>query len=486
MSDIKLDFQPSKQNSTKGTLLVYSGDDTAPVDSDTLDIANKKQRTTFIKRVTEQCEGIPHEDLERAILEQVGRIVSANRKSEEKVEADPLETTPQAVKDAALAMLKRVDLFEQISNDIDNIGIAGEGQLRVMLYVIMTSRLLDKPLSAIVQGASASGKSYIIETVAKLMPPEAVKQSHDFSEQALYYLPKGSLIHKAVISGERLNEHRGKDGYAADNSKAFREMVGSGELRKTVTIKGPDGKWTTETIHQKGPISFLESSTAANIHDEDATRLLPLITDESAEQTERIIEAQRREVKGQTISEAMRQEIILRQYTMQRLLDSVAVRIPYIDSISLPLTTLATRRTYEHFTSAIKSVALLRQFQKQKRRDEETGQEFIEADQIDYEIAYRLMQTVLARKYARLNQQSRDLLQTLVEKTSNGETQGYTEFTRRDCEGWTRRCGSRGSVRGQCDRSCRHSRHRACGYTPGQRTIPPRERRSCPMAGRCP
>lgn len=255
----------------------------------------------------------------------------------------------------ALGVLKSENLFEQISTDIAEIGIAGEEHLRLMLYIIMTSRLLDKPLSAIIQGASSSGKSYTLETVAKLIPPEAVVQAHDFSEQALYYLPQGSLKHKVVIAGERLHKKGSKSGQARDNSKAFREMVGSGVLRKAVTVKGADGKFITEMITQEGPIAYLESTTATTINDEDATRLLPLVTDESAEQTEAVTEAMRQEDKGRTVSEPEQQAIIERHHTMQRLLKPVTVRIPYIDSISLPTNNIATRWTFGHLRSMIKS-----------------------------------------------------------------------------------------------------------------------------------
>lgn len=443
MSDVKLDFQSDKPCSTKGVLIVFSGNNDKPLHSDTLDIANSKKRRLFVKEFVEEYQGISAEQLEQAILEQVGHIMAekrrANENTEDEQEIDPLETTPQEVKDAALEMLKSENLFEQISADIRDIGIAGEENLVLMLYLVMTSRLFDKPLSAIVQGAAASGKSYIIETIAKLIPPEALVQAHDFSDQALYYLPSGSLVHRVVISGERAHEYRSKDGYAEDNTKAFREMVASGELRKAVTIKGPDGRPKTVTVHQPGPISYLESTTATSIHDEDSTRLLPLVTDESASQTQRIIEVQRREAKGQTISEAKRQEIIRRHHTLQRLIRPLIVRIPYIDSISLPETNIATRRTYEHFVFAIKSVAVLRQYQKCIRKDEVTGQEYVEADEIDYEIVYRLMDRVLARTYTPLNQQARDLLQILLRETKpkpDSAIDAYTNFTQKDAERW--------------------------------------------------
>ena len=434
MSEIQLDFQSQRPYSTKGILIVLGEDEAPPLYSDTLDIANAKKRTDFIEEVVQRCEGIKAEELEQAVLEKIARIMADKRQADEKTACDsgpdPLENTPAEVKTAAMDMLKSETLFERISADIAGIGVAGEENLALMLYVVMTSRLLDKPLSAIVQGASASGKSYIIETAARLMPSEAQLQAHDFSDQALYYLEHGSLVHKVVVSGERVHEHRSRDGYAEDNTKAFREMVASGELRKAVTIKGSDGKPKTAVIHQPGPIAYLESTTAANIHDEDSTRLLPLVTDESATQTGIIIEAQRREAKGQTVSQDRRQEIIERHHTLQRLLRPLAVRIPFIDSISLPATNIATRRTYQQFAYTMNSIAFLRQHQKEVKTDEMTGQEYIEADEIDYAISYGLMSTVLARKYSPMNQQSRDLLRIVSERADE-------PFTQKDCELWT-------------------------------------------------
>ncbi|MFC1636603.1 hypothetical protein ACFL5Z_17370 [Planctomycetota bacterium] len=339
-----------------------------------------------------------------------------------------------------MRILKSENLFEQISSDIGDIGIAGEEQLRLMLYVIMTSRLLDKPLSGIIQGASSSGKSYTLETVAKLMPSDQVVQAHDFTEQALYYLPHGSLRHKVVIAGERLHKRHGKSGQASDNSKAFREMVGSGVLRKAVTVKGSEGKFVTQQIEQPGPIAYLESTTATKINDEDATRLLPLVTDESAEQTALVIETMRSEAKGNKVNKTERQEIIERHHAMQRLLKPLEVRIPFIDKLSLPTTSIATRRTFGQLRSMIQAVALLRQFQKEIKHHDATDAEFIEADADDYEVVHDLMKPILERVYSQLDQKSLDMLGILLDKTAvrDGDViKEYQSFTNPDCQKWT-------------------------------------------------
>ena len=441
--NVKLYFLPDKPYSTKGTLLINSEDESTslPLCCDKFDIANDKRRKAFIDKLTKEYTGISAKKVEQAILEHVVQIITKRRKAGEKTETEQdinmLEITPQEVKDAAIYTLKSENLFEQISADIVEIGVAGEEELVLILYTIMTSRKLDKPLSAIAQGASASGKTFIIESTAKLMPPEDVVQAHDFTDQVFYYMEEGSLQHKVVISGERLHEHRGKDGEAQDNTKAFREMVGSGYLRKAVTVK-VGGQLTSKIIEQPGPIAYVESTTATTIHDEDATRLLPLVTDESAEQTKMVVEMQKREVKGEKISAAKQQDITQRHHAMQRLLKPYTVRIPYVDSISLPQTNIATRRTFGHLVSVIKAVALLRQYQKDIKHDRD-GVEYITADEKDYKITYRLMKKILARTYSPLNQKSKDLLEILLDRTKpepNSAVDAYRMFTNQDCQHW--------------------------------------------------
>ncbi|MFX0194889.1 MAG: hypothetical protein ACFFCW_02110 [Candidatus Hodarchaeota archaeon] len=442
MIDCELDImlEQDRPGSTKGLLTVQQNSQL--LHCDVIDVARDKDRTAFVNKLHKLYPGVSADEVRQYLIEELERILTERRRAEEEranlQENDPLYNTPPEIKDDALAVLKNENIFEQISCNIASIGVAGEDELCLTIYLVMTSRLLEKPLSVMVQGASASGKSFIIETIAKLMPPEEVVQAHDFTDQVFYYMDEGSLQHKIVISGERLQEHRGKDGEAQDNTKAFREMVGSGYLRKAVTIK-VGGQLTSKIIEQPGPIAYIESTTATTIHDEDATRLLPLVTDESTEQTEMVIEVQKREAKGQKISAAKQQEIIRRHHTMQRLLRPLAVRIPFADSISLPKTNIATRRTFGHLVSMIESVAILRQHQKDVKHDAD-GVEYLEACADDYRIVYQLIKKILSRTYSPLNQKSRDLLDILMDKTTaepESMVDGYKYFTNQDCQNWT-------------------------------------------------
>jgi hypothetical protein len=92
---------------------------------------------------------------------------------------------PQPVEPPALAReLRILDRFKQ---EVRLRGLIGEERNAATLYLIITSRLLDKQVSAGVKGHSSSGKSYTVETVVSFFPDDAVIEMTAMSERALVY-----------------------------------------------------------------------------------------------------------------------------------------------------------------------------------------------------------------------------------------------------------------------------------------------------------
>lgn len=408
-----------------GKSIIKALTDKSTIHIDKFDLYSDRSRTAFVNKVSELA-GIETAEIEQAFIETIGQYEQFKKPEKQTGTGNPLDNAPESVKAEAMAMLKSPDLLDIISRDIEKIGIAGEKDLRKQLYLIMTSRLLDKPLSGIVYGASASGKSYMIETIAKMMPDEQVIHAHDITPEALHYLPENSLVHKIVIAGERIEDKRAKNGKAEDNTKALREIIASGKLSKMLTVKDKDGNHVAKIIEQKGPIVYLESTTSTTIHDEDATRLLPLITDESSRQTESIIDAIKKDAVGIAKDKIAVEKILSKHKTAQRLLKQYAVRIPFADSLNLPYDVVSTRRAFPQLISFIQAIALLRQYRKQI--ENKNGIEFINADSSDYEIAFNLISKLFARIYSPVNQKSLELLNTIDSKTKNS-ADGFCDFT---------------------------------------------------------
>lgn len=105
---------------------------------------------------------------------------------------------PDAILAEAEALLRDPHLAQRVCADIETAGVVGERKLALTVYFVGVSAQLEKPLAAINQGASSSGKSYVIARVASLTP------------NALYYFPAGTLRRRrrAVAGGTRTNTPR--------------------------------------------------------------------------------------------------------------------------------------------------------------------------------------------------------------------------------------------------------------------------------------
>lgn len=302
---------------------------------------------------------------------------------------EALAETPQALQAEMRAVLESPDLMQWLLDAFPLVGIAGEQLLALTVYLVGTSRLLPKPLAAIVQGPSASGKSYVIEQVGRMFPPEAVLFATDLTANALYYAADDELTHRFLVAGERT---RRQNDDTAQVTKALRELLATGELNKLVTISDVDGP-RTEHIHKSGPIAYVESTTAAELFEEDANRCLILQPDDRPEQTRRIMQARALQYAGQT-TKAQRARVREQSHALQRLLEPLEVVIPFSDPLvaALPDEPLEMRRAIEFVGSTIETSALLHQFQRER---DELGR--IIAEPADYALTRHLLGDVLAR-----------------------------------------------------------------------------------------
>ena len=204
-----LDFRWSPVGKqTKVSLRVLAGEDV--LEDDTIDLGKQSQRIAFAERVAAAGD-VPVEDVANELLAILDQRRAAN---EPKPDAAPdddlaeqtraaLAQTDQDVREEAERLLEDPALLERIGVDIETAGVAGEQDLALTLYLVGTSRLQRRPLAAIVQGQSSSGKSYTVERVASLFPPEAVVYATQATPQALFHAKPGSLSHRWFVAGER-------------------------------------------------------------------------------------------------------------------------------------------------------------------------------------------------------------------------------------------------------------------------------------------
>jgi len=409
---IMLDFGPRQYRirglnaknlgTMKVNLKVQSGDN---YHLDSFDLYSAKARSVFIS----QCRKIFSAG-EAELSQELSRIIGEL----EKIQADSLDLktpvkekqmTPEEEQEA-LQSLKSPSLLQDILKDIEILGYVGESANKAIGYLVSVSRKLSEPLSCVIISQSSAGKSALAEFLEKLCPPEECLLYSRLTPQALYYMDKEALKRKLLIIEERAGAE------AADYS--IRTLQSRKKLTQAVPLKDPNtGKIRTMNFEVEGPIAYIETTTRPRINEENATRCFELYLDESKEQTKRIQQAQKeaKTLSGLNKKEA-RDQLILKQQNMQRLLKEVRVVNPYACLLEFPADWLRTRRDHLRFLNLIEAITFLYQYQRQIKKTE-TDQEYIESTLEDYRTAYDLAKEVLGESFTELKKPQRELLEKI-------------------------------------------------------------------------
>jgi len=405
---------------------------------ETLDLYSPRSRSVFAARAAHML-GAEVDAIEEDLSALLVAVDKAQRAAAMSAAHKPVEEAAPVMSDAerqeALALLRSPELMDRIARDLDTLGYVGEESNKKLGYLIAVSRKLPEPLSAIIISQSGAGKSGLATVLERLAPPEEVVFWSRLTPQALYYVEKDFLKRKLVV----IEEREGSD--AADYS--IRALQSKHKLVQAVPVKDPaTGSIRTRTMEVEGPAAFLETTTRSQINPENASRCFELYLDESPAQTGRVQEAQRAAKTALGLVLRQKARVIEQVHqNAQRLLEPVAVVIPYAKLLTFPTSWLRTRRDNLRMLNLIEAVAFLHQFQRARKRGE-AGAEYIEATVEDYAMAYALAVSVLGFGLDELRKPVRDLLATIESKVqAAAEPKGLrsqaVQFTRREVRAWT-------------------------------------------------
>ncbi len=305
------------------------------------------------------------------LLDGVERAREAERGREA---ASPREALSETRRAKALCLLARPDLLDRAAGAMTALGYVGEEAAKRLSYLVATSRLLARPLSAIVLAPSGSGKSELLDVTAQLLPAGAVEFLSRISPAALYYAGPDALRHKLVVVDERSG--------SADADYAVRTLQSKGLLRLALPVKGK-----TEHFEATGPIALMSGTTSPAINAENLSRCLRLTLDDSPEQTRRIQEAQRRAWAGKK----ERSVDVARWQDAQLLLNPAGVAIPFAERLTFPTGSTHDRRGNQKLLGLVAAHTLL--CQRQRERDERGR---LLATVADYAVVHALLAPALA------------------------------------------------------------------------------------------
>jgi DNA primase len=389
------------------TLRMAIGSQDNPLQSfrHSIDLYNDDQTEKYIRKASERLN-VSSSQVNRAIaslIHELERYRWHQSKQQEVNKPEKRKLTEERA-GKAIAYLKATDLMQRTGDDIGKSGVTGEELNRLLMYIIFTSRLLERPLHVISLGNSGTGKTYLQEKVAELFPKHEKVELTSSTDNAFYYFDKQELVHKIVIVEDM-------DG-VGHILYTLRELQSKKRISRTVPLKDSKGNLKTIRIEVEGPICLAGTTTQERLYEDNADRCILIYLDNSAAQQARIMEYQRKLSAGKV---NVQQEEELKEFfrDIQTILKRIKVRNPYAEFLKIPEQVLKPLRTNMHYLGFIEAITLYHQYQRDIKQDQETGEPYIETNLEYIAWANRLLKEALLAKSDELNGACRKFFEQL-------------------------------------------------------------------------
>jgi len=333
------------------------------------------------------------------------------------VEKQTVKQLTEAEKKDAEQFLQQPDLLQRTNELIEQSGVIGEENNRLLMYLVFTSRKREEPLHVISLGSSGTGKTHLQEKVGELIPAEDVIQITSLSENAFYYFGKQELSHKLILIEDL-------DG-AGEVLYPLRELQSKKVITKTVVLKSQSGEAQTVHLRVEGPICVAGCTTKESIYEDNSNRSFLLYLDESKEQDEKIMHYQRLKSAGK-VNPLGQMNVKQLLQNVQRVLQPIQVRNPYAEHLQLPATVFKPRRTNAHYLAFIEVITFYHQYQREQKVDQVTGTVYIETTKEDIREANNLMGDILLRKSDELPGACRNYLEQVKTYLQHEQKDSFT------------------------------------------------------------
>ncbi len=263
-------------------------------------------------------------------------------------EANAAERTEAWEKCGGLAC--KTDILKEFADALSGIGVVGERRAAKLIYLAVTSRLLERPVSVAVKGPSSGGKSFVVESTLKFFPPEAFYALTAMSDRALAYSSE-PLRHRYLVIYEAA-------GMASEFATyLIRSLLSEGCVRYETVEKTETGL-EARLIEREGPTGLIVTTTSLRLHPENETRMLSLTITDTRDQTAAVFRA--------LAQERNRVEIDLtpwRSLQMWLATGPAEVTIPFANRLAdlVPPVAVRLRRDFKTLLLLIQAHALLHQ-----------------------------------------------------------------------------------------------------------------------------
>jgi hypothetical protein len=263
----------------------------------------------------------------------------------------------------ARSLLDAPKLLDVVADAIRAGGYAGDLTAPLLVYVALTSRLLERPLNLALIAPSAAGKNRAVDANLPLVPPSAYHMEKAGSARALVY-GEADYQHRMVIAAEA--DSIPEDGPAASAARAL--AADNCMTYDVVERDAETGRFTVRHIEKPGPTGLITTSTKP-LGEQMGTRLLTVSVPDTPTQTRAVLQAHAASVNGSCPTPDVGALVAAQRWL--ELGGDHKVTIPFASALAeaVPADLVRMRRDFRQLLTVIQAVALL--YQRQRERDAE-------------------------------------------------------------------------------------------------------------------
>lgn len=251
------------------------------------------------------------------------------------------------------------NILEEFASAVEGLGLVGETRAAKLVYLCLSTRLLDRPVSLALKATSSAGKSFVVDRTLKFFPREAYYDLSSVSDKALAY-SKEPISHRFIIIYEW-------SGLSSQTASYFaRSLLSEGKI-KHETVESTKEGLRSKLLERKGPSGLIITTTAVSINAENETRLISVPITESQEQTRRILQR-----LASTADEDLEPNLapwLELQTWLATQQHSVVIPFATVLARNIPPISVRLRRDFKALLNLIRAHAILQQVQRKRSPD---------------------------------------------------------------------------------------------------------------------
>lgn len=384
----------------------------------TLDLYTDNQTDKLIRTICEKWE-LKLLEVSKAVHEFITELENyklERLKFPKGKESSTFEMSDEERK-TAKKYLSDKNLIQNLKTDFQNLGILGEDENALILFLAMASHKYENPFSVLCLAKSGIGKSYLLQKLASCMPQNAYSFHTQISENALYYFDSQQIDGK-VLFVEDLD-------WTHQMLMPLATLQTQGKLIKTRATKNKDGLLHSTTFEVSAKLCLLACAYSEKNYENLSLPFLCLHLNHTQNQDILVMDYQRK-ISAGLIDKTAISETAYRLKCLISSLENIPVINPFAPLIELPETIPNPRKTLLLLLDFINVVTFFHQAQREKIVNEQTGEFYIQTAPEDIELAFALLKSSLLRKADDLSTSARGFLSWLKKYLVEAKTSQFT------------------------------------------------------------